>query len=93
MTREQFIRLVSRKINGATIPEIKIILEATEQAVEEVIRNNDRAPLLKCLYVYGVEREPRLMRNPYTGGKVKVGKCTLPKANFTESFKRSLREG
>lgn len=91
MTRTEMIRRIAHKLDGATKDEVKIILEATEQVIIDVIENKDRVQVFNCLYVSGVEKESCFMRNPYTGGKVKVPSRISPKALFTESFKKSLR--
>lgn len=92
MTKTDLISRVKEKLHGATKEDIRLILEATEQVIAEVIKEKDRVPLLSFLYVSGEEKEPRMMRNPYTGGKIQVGKRIAPKALFTASFRKSLRE-
>lgn len=91
MTRTEMIKRIARKLDGATKDEIKVILEATEQVIIDVIENKDRVQVFNCMYVSGVEKESCLMRNPYTGGKVKVPSRISPKALFTETFRKSLR--
>ena len=90
MTRTEMVKRIARKLEGASQGDIKIMLDAIEQVMIEVIENKDRVQLFNCMYVSGDEKEACMMRNPYTGGKAKVPSRIRPKALFTDTFKKSL---
>lgn len=91
MHKEEFIRKVAARLNGATKEQIRVILLATQQVIEEAIYNQERVKVFDFLYVSGFETKPRKRRDPYHGKPIVIEPHLKPKAEFTVAFRNELR--
>lgn len=91
MLRSSFIKTVAEKANF-TQGDVRLVLDAVEEVVGDIIRDSDNVKLFEGLYVEGVRVADRETTNYFTGEPLHVPEHIIPRARFTNNFKYKLRQ-
>lgn len=87
---QAFVKEVATKLNY-TQKDVREVLRGIDDIVLEHLKNGDQVRVTPSVTFDTTERKERTARNIVTGEPVKVPSRVVPKAKFSEPFKRELR--
>jgi nucleoid DNA-binding protein len=94
MTKSQLIKAIASKLEGTTQSEVRLFLEVYGEVIEEslVTEGGFRIPNIVKFTVVGTSPKPeRVMTNPFTKAKMKVGAKPASK-RIKAKFMRHVKE-
>ena len=90
MKKVDFVRNIA-EATGYTMKSVGEILDAMNDTVRDVVKEQDKVAIFEGLIVEGSMVDESTKRNPLTGEPIVVPAHIKPKARFTDKFKQSLK--
>jgi DNA-binding protein HU-beta len=91
MTKNEFVKFLSKKINMSQ-DQTKEFLNATLDAIVEVVKSGDKVLFTDFGSFYVSNRAKRKGRNPQTGKEIAIPAFKLPAFRAGAPFKNALNE-
>jgi DNA-binding protein HU-beta len=92
MNKQEIVKIVASRIEGATQKDVSLILDETFEAIKETVATGDKVNIAGFGAFEVKEREARTCRNPQTGQSVEVPSSKAPKFRPGKSFKDKVNE-
>ncbi len=86
MKKKEYVGAIAEK-SGYTQKDIKVVLKAIQEVVEENLGSEDGVPVIDGLKLFVVDKEARTGRNPKTGEAIMIPAKRTPKAKIGKILK------
>lgn len=94
MTKQELIKstkeIVSQELEGVTVKDTGIFVEATIKAIQDAVIAGDKVQLIGFGTFETVERAERQGRNPKTGEAMTIAASKAPKFKAGKAFKDAV---
>lgn len=90
MKKQELVKSVTSKIEGATQKDIAIVIDTVIETIKETVANYEKVSLAGFGNFEVTERAERQGRNPQTGEAMTIAASKSPKFKASKAFKDAV---